>query len=249
MAPTRSNVDGFPMRRVAAEARRVLLEQAGQRFGVPVEQLVVSNATISLKSDPAKRVTYAELIGGKRFNVALTGRNVNATTGVAKIKPVNELRVVGKPLKRYDIPAKVDGSLTWAVDMKLPGMVHARNVRPPFAGATLGSIDESSVANIPGFIRVISRGNYVAVICQREEQAIRAAQQLKVDWKKPANAPFPASSDLFNYMRAAKPTSTNEPEIHGDPDAAFASAKRVIRSRVRNTVPGTHGHRPGICDG
>jgi nicotinate dehydrogenase subunit B len=222
--------DGFPMRRVAAEARRVLLEQAGQRFGVPVEQLLVSNATITLKSDPAKRVTYAELIGGKRFNVALTGRNVDATTGVARIKPVNELRVVGQPLKRYDIPAKVDGSLTWAVDMKLPGMVHARNVRPPFAGATLQRIDESSVADVPGFIRVVRNGNYLAVICQREEQAIRAARQLKVEWKKPATAPFPTSDQLFNYMRGAKPTSTNAPEIHGNPDAAFASAKRVIEA-------------------
>ncbi len=222
--------DGFPMRRVAAEARRILLEQAGQRFGVPVGQLVVSNATIALKSDPARRVTYAELIGGKRFNAALTGRNVDATTGVARIKPVNELQVVGKPMKRYDIPAKVDASLKWAVDVKLPGMVHARNVRPPLAGASVQRIDESSVADVPGFIRVVSRGNYVAVICQREEQAIRAAQQLKVEWKKPATAPFPASGGLFDYMRGAKPTSTNEPQVYGNPDAAFAGARRVIEA-------------------
>ena len=98
--------DGWPMRRVAAEARRVLLELAGQQFGVPVELLAVSDATIALKSDPAKRVTYAELVGGKRFNVALTGSNVDATTGKAAVKPVNELRIVGKPMKRYDIPAE-----------------------------------------------------------------------------------------------------------------------------------------------
>ena len=131
------------MRRVAAEARRVLLEMAGQRLGVPVDLLAVSNATISLKSDPARQVTYAELVGGKRFNVALTGRNVDATTGKATVKPVNELRVVGQSLQRYDIPAKVDGSLKWAVDVKLPGMVHARNVRPPVAGATLCSASTS----------------------------------------------------------------------------------------------------------
>jgi nicotinate dehydrogenase subunit B len=222
--------DGWPVRRVAAEARRTLLELAGQRFGVPVEQLVVGNATIALKSDPAKQVTYAELIGGKRFNVALTGSNVDATTGVAKVKPVNELTIVGKPMKRYDIPAKVDGSLKWAVDMKLPGMVHARNVRPPFAGASLQRIDESSVADVPGFIRVVSRGNYVAVICEREEQAIRASRQLKVEWKKPATAPFPASDDLFNYMRSATVTSRAEPEILGNPDTAFAGAKQVVEA-------------------
>ncbi len=222
--------DGQTMRRVAAEARRVLLELGSQHLHAPVEMLAVSNATISLKSDPAKSVTYAELLGGKRFDVALTGRNVDAAAGKAQVKPVSDLRVVGQSLKRYDIPGKVDGSLRWAVDMKLPRMVHARNVRPPFAGATLQRIDESSVANLSGFIRVVSRGNYVAVICEREEQAIRAARQLKVEWKRPAIAPFPTSAGLFDYMRRAKPTSTSEPQILGDPAAAIASAKRVVEA-------------------
>jgi CO/xanthine dehydrogenase Mo-binding subunit len=222
--------DGQTMRRVAAEARRVLLELGGQHLGAPIDMLAVTNATIALKSDPAKKVTYAELIGGKRFNVALTGRNVDAATGKAAVKPVSELRVVGQSLKRYDIPAKVDGSLKWAVDMKLPRMVHARNVRPPFAGATLQRIDESSVKDVPGFIRVVNRGNYMAVICEREEQAIRAARQLKVEWKRPAAAPFPASSELFDYMRRATPTSASEPRIEGDPTAALASARHVIEA-------------------
>ncbi len=156
--------DGWPMRRVAAEARRVLLEMASERFGVSVEQLDVSDAVIALKSDPSKTVTYAELIGERRFNVTLTGRDVNATSGVAEVKPVGDLRIVGQSPQRYDIPPKVDGSLTWAVDVTLPGMVHARNVRPPVAGATLRGIDESSVSDLPGFIRVVSRGNYVAVV-------------------------------------------------------------------------------------
>jgi nicotinate dehydrogenase subunit B len=222
--------DGLVMRRVSAEARRVLLGLGAQHLGVAVEMLSVANATIALKSDASQGVTYAELIGGKRFNVALSGRNVDATTGIAAIKPVHELRVVGQPLQRYDIPAKVDGSLKWAVDMKLPDMVHARNVRPPLAGATLLRIDESSVANVPGFLRVISRGNYVAVICEREEQAIRAARQLKVEWQRPATAPFPASSDLFTYMRSAPATAVSEPQIQGDPAAALAAAARVIEA-------------------
>lgn len=220
--------DGWPMRRVAAEARRVLLEQGARQLGVPVEQLVVSNATISLRADPARRVTYAELVGGKRFNVALEGRNVDATTGVAKVKPVNELRLVGQSLQRYDIPPKVDGSLNWAVDMKLPGMVHARNVRPPFAGATLQGIDAASVGDVPGLVRIVRQGNYVAVVCEREEQAIRAARQLRVSWQRPAVAPFPGSAGLFDYMRSAQPTAVEAPEVHGDPDAAFAGAARVV---------------------
>ncbi|PYT11765.1 MAG: hypothetical protein DMG59_25480, partial [Acidobacteria bacterium] len=123
--------DSWPMRRVAAEARRVLLEMGSARLGVPADQLAVSDAVITVKGDPSKRVTYSELIAGKKFNVTLTGANVFSVTGQAKTKLVPELKYTGQSPQRDDIPAKVDGSLKWAVDVKLPGMVHARNVRPP----------------------------------------------------------------------------------------------------------------------
>jgi nicotinate dehydrogenase subunit B len=223
-------VDGWPMRRTAAEARRVLLEMAGTRFGVPVDQLAVKDAVITVRSDPSKRVTYGELIGGKRFNVTLAGNNIDATTGIAKVKPVQELHYVGQSPQRYDIPAKVDGSLKWAVDVKLPGMVHARNVKPPVAGAKLVSVDESSVRGLPGFIKVVSKGNYVAVVCEREEQAIAAARQLKASWQKPATVPFPTSEDLFAHMRAATPTSSQNPAVKGNPDQAFASAAKIVEA-------------------
>ena len=222
--------DSWPMRRAAAEARRVLLEMASPRLGTPVDQLTVSNAVIAVKGDPSKHVSYGELIAGKKFNVALTGANVNVVTGVAKVKPVQELKYTGQSPQRYDIPSKVDGSLKWAVDVRLPGMVHARNVKPPFACAKLTGIDESSVRNLPGFIKVVSKGNYVAVVCEREEQAIRAARQLKTTWQNPATAPFPASEDLFRYMRAATPTSASNPMVTGDPDAAFSRAAKIIEA-------------------
>ena len=222
--------DAWPMRRVAAEARRVLLEMGSTKLGVPVDQLAVSAGVVTVKADPSRRVTYGQLIGGKRFNVTLTGNNINATTGVAKVKPVQELKIVGLSPQRYDIPAKVDGSLKWAVDVKLPGMVHARNVKPPVAGAKLISIDESSVRRMPGFIKVVSKGNYVAVVCEREEQAINAAKQLKANWEKPATAPFPSSEDLFKYMRSATPTSSANPVVVGNPDAAMAGAAKVIEA-------------------
>jgi hypothetical protein len=94
---------------------------ASQRFGVPVAGLAVATPVITVKADPSKRVTYGELIGGKRFNVALTGANIDATTGVAKVKPVQELKMVGQSPQRYDIPPKVDGTAKWAADVKLPG--------------------------------------------------------------------------------------------------------------------------------
>lgn len=117
------------MRRVAAEARRFLLELASGQLAVPVDQLTVSDGVITVKADPAKKVTYGELIGGKRFNVTLTGKDIKVTTGVAKVKTVREFKVVGQPLQRYDISPKVDGSAKWAVDAQAPGMLHARNGR------------------------------------------------------------------------------------------------------------------------
>lgn len=222
--------DGRVMRRVAAEARRVLLEMASDLFKMPVDQLAVADGVISVKADPSRKVSYGDLIGGRRFNVTLTGQNINATTGKATVKPVQDLKIVGQSLPRYDIPPKVDGSHRWAVGATAPGMVHARNVRPPFAGAKLVSIDASSVAGLPGFIRVVNKGNYIAVVCEREEQAIAASRQLKVEWQKPATPPFPSSEDLYQYMRSATPTSSSKPDVVGNPDAAMARAAKVIEA-------------------
>jgi len=229
--------DGWPMRRVAAEARRVLLELGSKRLNVPVADLTARNGAVVAKADASKSVTYADLVGGKRFDVTLTGRNVDATTGTASVKNVQDLRVVGTSVRRYDIPGKVDASLTWAVDMKAPGMLHARNVRPPVAGATLKSIDESSVNKMPGFVRVVRSGNYCAVVCEREEQAINASRALKAEWTPPATAPFPASTGLFDYIRGAKPTS-EATETAGDPDAAFASAAQRLEAEYEMPFQG-----------
>ena len=242
--------DSWPMRRVAAEARRVLLEMGSAHLGVPVDQLAVSAAVITVKADPPnasaeRRVTYGELIAGKKFNITLTGDNIYRVTGQAKTKSNAELKYAGQSVQRDDIPAKVDGSLKWAVDVKLPGMVHARNVKPPFACAKLTGIDESSVKSLPGLIKVVSKGNYVAVVCEREEQAIHAARQLKTTWEKPSTAPFPASEDLFNYLRAAKPglesgstvageaetrAPVSGPMVVGNPDSAFSAAAKIIEA-------------------
>ena len=225
--------DGYPMRRVAAEARRVLLDMGAEYFGVPVSALVVSDGVISTKTgDTADRgITYGQLIGGKKFNVTLTGRNIDATTGKATLKSVKDMKNVGRSPRRDDIPAKVNGTQRWAVDMKVPGMLHARNVRPPVVGAALKAIDESSVKDVPGFVKVVSRGNYVAVVCEREEQAIRAARQLKVEWTPPASAPFPTSENLFTFMRAATPSSTGKPVVAGDVAAGFTGAATVVEAQ------------------
>ena len=92
---------------------------------------------------------------------------------------------------------------------------------------------------MPGFVKVVSKGNYVAVVCEREEQAIQAARQLKVEWKKPATAPFPTSDDLFAYMRAATPTSSAQPTVAGNPDAALAGAANGVEADYDVPFQGT----------
>ena len=244
--------DSWPMRRAAAEARRVLLEMASSRFGVPVDQLAVSEGVITVKADPSKHVTYGELIGGQKFNVTLSGNSAGSVNGKAKTKTIPELKYAGKPMHRDDIPGKVDGTAKWAVDVKLPGMVHARNVKPPYACAKLTGIDESSVKNLPGFVKVMNKGNYVAVVCEREEQAIKAARQLKTTWEKPATAPFPSSEDLFHYLRGATPAAGSAPapaDCGGRSRCGFCKRGKDDRSRVRDPFPGTHRVRTGACDG
>ena len=225
--------DSLPMRRVAAEARRVLLEMASARFGIPVDGLAVSEGVITVKADASKHVTYGELIGGQKFNVTLSDANAASVSGKAKTKTIPELKIAGKPMHRDDIPGKVDATTKWAVDVKLPGMVHARNVKPPYACAKLTGIDEASVRGLPGFIKVMNKGNYVAVVCEREEQAVKAARQLKTTWEKPATAPFPSSEDLFRYLRNAKPAAGTTPlqeGLVGNSEAAFANAAKTIEA-------------------
>ncbi|MBP7777142.1 MAG: xanthine dehydrogenase family protein molybdopterin-binding subunit [Acidobacteria bacterium] len=238
--------DGYPMRRVAAEARRVLLDMAALHFGVPVTALTVSDGVVSTKvGDSADRgITYGELIGGKKFNVTLTGKNTDTTTGKAPLKAVQDMKNVGKSPRRDDIPAKVDGMQRWAVDVKVPGMLHARNVRPPMVGATLTSVDEASVAGVPGLVKVVRKGNYLAVVCEREEQAIAAARQLKAEWTPPATKPFPASEDLFTYMRATAPSSSSPPSVTGDVDTAILGAATALEAQYDVPFQGHTAYGP-----
>ena len=242
-------------RRLADAPRRRRSAPRAARHGVDAarragrSELVVSDGVVSVAADPPTKVTYGELIGGRRFNVTLDRQEHRRDHRPGAAQAGAGAEDVGQSPQRYDIPAKVDGSLKWAVDVKLPGMVHARNVKPPVAGATLVSIDESSVRGIPGFVKVVSKGNYVAVVCEREEQAIRAARQLKVTGRSRRRAPFPASDDLFNFMRGATPTSSGTPTVVGDPDAASARRRDGRRGRLRRAVPGPHGVRPGARDG
>ena len=208
---------GPPIRQAAAEARRTLVGLAAARLSVAPEQLTVDDGVVLVRGDAARRVTYAELIGGRRFE--------RAVSAPATTKRPSEYRVVGTSVARVDIPGKVTGAPSYVHDLRLPGMLHGRVVRPPTIGATVESIDESSIRDVPGHARVVREGNFIGVVAEREEQAIRAAQALKVTWHE--SATLPDIADLHREIRAAR-TTDKTVSSRGDTTAGFASAARTI---------------------
>ena len=195
---------GATLRNIAAEARRLLVERAADDLKVPADQLKVENGVVSAPGG-GKR-TYAQLVKGA-FNAKLdwNGQYGNGLTAKGKGKPKapKDYKVVGTSPKRRDIPDKVFGKYRYAADVRLPGMLHGRAVRPPVAGAKVVSIDEASIASIPG-ARVVRKDDFVGVVAEKEWNAIQAARALKVTWSN-AKPPFFASEALFDHIRAAEP--------------------------------------------
>jgi nicotinate dehydrogenase subunit B len=209
-----------PLRNAAAEARRLLLERASKQLEIPQAELVVANGVIS---GGGKSVSYAELIGGQHFNQPVqwnkqTGNFMDIQVQ-AKPKPVSAYKVVGQPLARRDVAWKVYGTDDYVTDLRVPGMLHARVIRPPRAACKVRSVDEVSVKGIAG-ARVVRERDFVAVLAPREWDAVRAAQALKVDWHAPDGA-FPEMKALHEHIRGAKAVKREEPVKRGDVAAAF----------------------------
>ena len=195
---------GATLRNIAAEARRLLVERAADELKAPAEQLTVHDGVITAPGG-AKR-SYAQLVKGA-FDAKLdwNGRYGNGLTAKGKAKPKSpkDYKVVGTSPKRRDIPAKVFGKFEYSADVRVPGMLHGRSVRPTVAGAKVVSIDEASIAGIKG-ARVVRKGDFVGVVAPREWDAIQAAQKLKVTWSD-ARPPFFASDALFDHIRNTAP--------------------------------------------
>src|SRR5215470_13861067 len=184
---------GKQMRMAAAEARRVLVEMAAEKFGVPADQLEVTQGVVHTKGIAEKNVTYASLIGGRYFNVQLDWNkqigNLLYAPGKAQPKPHTEHKIVGQPIKRADVAPKVFCQEDFCTDVKLPGMLHGRMIRPAVAGAVPVKVDESSIKDIPG-ARVVWEKGFLGVVADTEWDAIKAAQTLKVEWS-PSTVAFP----------------------------------------------------------
>jgi CO/xanthine dehydrogenase Mo-binding subunit len=211
---------GPVMRKAGAEARHALLAMAARHLGAPVEQLRVTDGVVSVIGAPQRHVSYGELIGGKRFDIKLGDK--------VKAKSPAEYRLVGMPVPRTDIPAKVTGAYPYLVNHRIPGMLHARVIRPPEAGAHLAAVPPNQ--RFPGLVKVVTKGDFVAVVCRREEQAIRAARDLKLTWTRPAPMFSSSHDELYQTLRTATPKASKRVVNEGDVDAALRGAARVLEA-------------------
>ena len=223
---------GKQMRMAAAEARRVLVELAADKLSVPISELTVIDGVVTATNEPAKKVSYADLIGGRYFNVQLdwnkqTG-NLLYAPGKAQPKPAAEHKIVGQPIRREDIAPKVFCQEDFCTDVKVPGMVHARMIRPPVAGSVPVKVDDSAIKNIPG-ARVVWDKAFLGVVADREWDAIQAAEKLQVEWSV-QEAPFPEQASLFDHIRKAPVRKRVVEKESGDVDQAFKTAARVIEA-------------------
>ncbi len=210
-------VSAVPMRQAAAQARAFLVRCAAARWGVAAQTLSVAGGVVRHPDGPT--LSYGELLEGAPIELALD-------TTVA-VKPTRDYRIVGTSVPRLDIPAKVTGGLTYVHDVRLPGMLHARVVRPPGAGRDAGqqvghslvSVDAQSIRGLPGIEQVVVVRDFVAVVAQREEVAIQAARMLRVQWRAP-----PALPDLSDIRAAleARPVSPRVLKQAGDVDAILS---------------------------
>lgn len=212
----------IPLRYAAAEARRLLVERAARALDAAPDTLATAAGAVFVRADPSRRIGYAALRGQGRFDTALTwngelGNSLKAR-GLAEPKPPGAYTLVGASVPRDDIRQNTFGALAFVTDIRLDGMLHARAIRPPAAGAIPVSVDAKSVRHIPGAQVVHVRG-LVAVLAPKEWNAIRAAEALKIQWSHPGA--LPATSDtVFDYLRTSPPTAAENKGVAAARSAA-----------------------------
>lgn len=215
------------IRKAAAQVRQFLLKKASIVFSQPVERLETSHGVINVIDNIKREISYGDLIKGESLNIPLDSDIV--------LKPSAEYQFIGKPIARVDIPAKVTGGLTFVHDLRLPNMLHGRVVMPPYGGADssaplgdcLLEVDQSSIADLPGIVKVVVINDFVGIVAEREEQAINAARKLKVKWKEWAGLPKLAPDDLLETLKAHPKSPRMLKEDNGVDDALGALSKVV----------------------
>ncbi|HWW78456.1 MAG TPA: molybdopterin cofactor-binding domain-containing protein [Steroidobacteraceae bacterium] len=219
-----------PLRNAAAEARRILVERAARVLKVPADKLTVTNGVVAVAGTPASGVSYADLVGGKHFDTSVEWNkqigNFMDVKGQARPKPLSDYQLVGKSVPRRDVAGKIFGTADYVTDIRVPGMLHARMIRPPTGGSTIASVNAESIKNA----RVVREGEFLAVVAEREWDAIEAARTLDVKWTPHDGDPFPGADGLHDHIRDATIVKREETTRKGDTESAFKSAARIIEA-------------------
>jgi nicotinate dehydrogenase subunit B len=215
-------ITAVPLRKAAAQAREFLIARAAERLELSLEELAIEDGLVRGHN---RSISYGELIGDDVIRLEFADD--------VRLKPTGDYRIVGQSVPRVDLPAKATGELVYVHDIRVPGMLHGRVVRPPYAGVDGGDfvgtslldVDESSVRDIPGLVAVVRIADFVGVVAEREENAIKAASQLKLTWKKVPT--LPDLKDLEKALRA-NPSTPRTLIDKGDVDAALGQATKPI---------------------
>ncbi len=222
-------ISAVPLRKAAAQARHFLVTRAAERLELSSDELVVEDGLIRGKDN--RSITYGELIADETIRLELADD--------VPVKSVDTYSVVGQSVPRVDLPAKATGEPVYVHDVRVPGMLHGRVVRPPYAGVDAGpfvgtsliAVDESSVRNIPGLVAVVRIGDFVGVVAEREENAIKAAAQLKVAWK-----PAPTLTSSITSSRHCAPILRRRARC--STRAMSTAQSRAPRSRCSGPICG-----------
>jgi CO/xanthine dehydrogenase Mo-binding subunit len=211
---------GTAIRNAAAQVRELLLTEAARRLDLPVENLRTEKGEV-IAAD-GRRLRYGELVSGDMLHVQ--------AQPTSKLKDPATFKVMGQPVPRVDIPAKVTGGGVYVHDMRRPGMVHARVVRPPGYGARLTECDSAAVEKLPGVIKIVRDGNFLAVVARKEFQAIKTMNALSAAAKWQETARLPRQDDLPKVLTSLPSQDTT---IFQQGNPSFAGAKTLEATYTR----------------
>jgi hypothetical protein len=219
-----------------ATAREALLQLGSSHLSIPVDQLSAVDGEIRSKSDASKKVTYGELLAGKKFNLKLDT--------AAKRKPASEWTVLGKPIGRPDMAEMATGTFEFVHNVRAPGMLHGMVIRPSAVGANLMNVDESSVSAMPGFVKVVVKKNFVGVVAEKPWQAVQIARALNVTWS-PAPE-LPKQETFYDHLRNQKPTRDTLLVNSMDVDQKLSEAATVVKATYNHPYQ-MHGSIGSSC--
>ncbi len=251
-----AGIGSVELRAALAEARRVLLGLASERLKASPQDLSVTKGVVSVRADAKRSVSYADLLGGRRFNrqyepVLYQGGIELPRKGLDNASPKRreDYRIVGTRVPRPDIAEKIKGTYEFVQHVRVPGMLHGRVIWPRGQGAhaisnpTVVAIDEASVKGIPG-VQIVRRGNLVGVVAPREWDAIRAARQLKVTWAPFAES-LPGHEGLYESFRSAKTSDATDTST-GDVTAALSRGAHTLSATYHGPYQ-SHGPMAPNC--